>query len=64
MLLEEGFGKYEESEKLKRQALAILKKVYGEEHPNVATDLNNLAGLLYTQVRGSLIMYYERTRCF
>ena len=26
-----------------RRALAIDEKSYGPEHPNVATDLNNLA---------------------
>src|SRR5262245_37994418 len=46
VLLEEGFGRYEESEKLKRRALAIDEKSFGLEHPNVATDLNNLAQLL------------------
>ena len=31
---------------MKRRALAIDEKSYGPEHPNVATDLNNLAQLL------------------
>ena len=35
----------------KKEALAIWKKVHGDEHPQVATGLNNLAGLL--KVRGS-----------
>ena len=39
-----------EAEPLYRQALAIDEKVYGKEHPEVATDLNNLAGLLKAQV--------------
>jgi hypothetical protein len=46
VLLEEGFGQYAESEKLKRRALAINEKSFGPEHPNVARDLNNLAVLL------------------
>ena len=29
-----------------RRALAIDEKSFGPEHPNVASDLNNLAGLL------------------
>ena len=29
-----------------RRALAIDEKSYGPDHPNVATALNNLAGLL------------------
>ena len=34
-----------------REALAIFKKVLGEEHPNVAVLLNNIAELLRAQVR-------------
>lgn len=44
-------GKLEEAEAPMREALAIFKKVLGEEHPNVATLLNNLAQLLSAQVR-------------
>ena len=33
------------------EALAIFKKVLGDEHPNVATLLNNLAQLLQDQVQ-------------
>ena len=43
-------GKYDEAEPLYRESLAIDKKIYGDEHPEVATDLNNLAGLLKAQV--------------
>jgi len=39
-------GDYDGAEPLFREALAIDKKVYGEDHPEVATDLNNLAQLL------------------
>jgi Tfp pilus assembly protein PilF len=58
-------GKYDEAEPLYRQSLAIDRKVstlmsvylfhrtscqvYGDEHPKVATDLNNLAELLRAQ---------------
>jgi tetratricopeptide (TPR) repeat protein len=58
-------GKYDEAEPLYRQSLAIDRKVYAihlaasscdnsckilsEEHPAVATSLNNLAVLLYAQ---------------
>ena len=44
-------GKLAEAEPLYKEALAIDKKVYGDEHPEVATDLNNLAALLSDQVR-------------
>ena len=42
-------GKLDEAAPYYEQALAIDKKVYGEEHPDVATGLNNLASLLYGQ---------------
>jgi tetratricopeptide (TPR) repeat protein len=35
-----------EAEALYRRALAINEKYFGPDHPNVATDLNNLAELL------------------
>ena len=43
-------GKYDEAEPLYCEALAIDRKVSGDEHPNVATSLNNLASLLESQV--------------
>ena len=43
-------GKYDESEPLYRESLAIWKKVHGNDHPLVATGLNNLAELLRVQV--------------
>ena len=43
-------GKLEEAEAPMREALAIFKKVLGENHPNVATLLNNVAELLRDQV--------------
>ena len=42
-------GKLDEAAPLMRQALAIFKKVHGEEHPNVANTLHNLALLLRNQ---------------
>lgn len=44
-------GKYEAAKLLYEEAIAIWKKVHGDEHPLVATGLNNLAGLLRAQVR-------------
>ena len=44
-------GKLEEAEAPMREALAIFKKVLGEEHPNVAVLLNNIAEVLRAQVR-------------
>ena len=44
-------GKLDEAAPLYEQAIGIFKKVLGEDHPNVATLLNNLAGLYQSQVR-------------
>ena len=38
-------GAYDRAEPLYRQALEITKKALGEEHPDYATSLNNLAAL-------------------
>lgn len=43
-------GKYSEAKTFYERSLAIDKRVYGADHPEVATTLNNLAGLLETQV--------------
>jgi tetratricopeptide (TPR) repeat protein len=40
---------YSEAEPMYRRALDILEKSLGIDHPNVATSLNNLAHLYYTQ---------------
>jgi tetratricopeptide (TPR) repeat protein len=42
-------ARYAEAEPLLRQALAIRRKVLGEQHPDTATSLDNLAGNLYYQ---------------
>ena len=46
-------GRYSEAEPLYQQALELRKKLLGEEHPDVATSLNNLAGLYNNQGRNS-----------
>ena len=42
-----------EAESLYRRALAIAEKSYGPDHPDIARDLNNLAGLLQDTNRHS-----------
>ncbi|CAN0478877.1 unnamed protein product, partial [Scytosiphon promiscuus] len=39
-------GGEEEAEPLYQRCLAVDEKVYGPDHPEVAADLNNWAGLL------------------
>ena len=39
-------GKYDDAEKLNREALEIRKTVLGEEHPSTLTSINNLASVL------------------
>ncbi|MBE9246697.1 tetratricopeptide repeat protein [Microcystis aeruginosa LEGE 00239] len=46
-------GKYNEAIPLAEQALAIRKKVLGDNHPNTARSLNNLASLYQNQGRYS-----------
>jgi CHAT domain-containing protein/Tfp pilus assembly protein PilF len=46
-------GKYNEAIPLAEQALAIRKKVLGDNHPDTATSLNNLAELYRVQGRYS-----------
>ena len=43
-------GKLEEALPLCKRSRAIDEKVYGPDHPEVATDLNNEALLLWTMV--------------
>jgi len=40
-------GKYKEAEPLYQQALALRQKLLGDDHPDVAASLNNLALLYY-----------------
>ena len=42
-------AEYAQAKPLYERALAILEKVHGKEHPDVATSLNNLAGLYQAQ---------------
>ena len=42
-------GDYAGARPLYEQALAIRQRVLGEGHPDTATSLDNLAGLLYSQ---------------
>ena len=51
-------GKYDEVKPLYEEAITIWKKVHGGEHPQVATGLNNLAGLLYKQVSESSLFVF------
>lgn len=51
LLIVSGQHKYENAETLYREALAIGEKAYGHHHPEVATNLHNLAALLHSQVR-------------
>ncbi|MEG3439951.1 tetratricopeptide repeat protein, partial [Pannus brasiliensis CCIBt3594] len=54
-------GRYGEAEPLFRQALEMWKRLLGEEHPDVATSLNNLAGLYYSTGRyGEAISYSQQ----
>ena len=46
-------GRYSEAEPLYQQALEMRKRLLGEEHPDVAGSLNNLAGLYRSQGRYS-----------
>ena len=46
-------GKYEQAEPLYERSQAICEKALGPDHPDVAMVLNNRAGLLKSQVRGT-----------
>ena len=46
-------GKLDEATPLYKESLAIRKKVFGEEHPDVAGNLNNIAILMYKQKKFS-----------
>ncbi|MEL6854402.1 MAG: tetratricopeptide repeat protein, partial [Cyanobacteria bacterium J06607_13] len=47
----ESQGRYEAAEPLFQDALALRRKLLGDDHPDVATSLNNLAGLYESQGR-------------
>jgi len=49
--LYESQGRYPEAEPLYLEALDLRKRLLGDNHPSVATSLNNLAGLYYSQGR-------------
>jgi hypothetical protein len=42
-------GKYNEAEALHREALGLREKVFGRDHPNTLTSMNNLAEVLRPQ---------------
>ena len=44
-------GRYPDAEPLYKQSLAILEKILGKDHPNIATSLGNLAELYRVQGR-------------
>ncbi|MFM6519251.1 MAG: tetratricopeptide repeat protein, partial [Microcystis panniformis] len=55
----EGQGLYDQAAPYREQCLIVSEKRLGENHPYVATSLNNLAGLYYNQGR-----YTEAERLF
>ncbi len=50
-LLYNAQGKYAEAEPLFKRSLSIWEKALGPDHPNVATTLENYAGLLRETAR-------------
>ena len=60
-MLHETQGKHAESEALYEQTQANREKLLGPEHPDVATTLNDLAGLLERQVRATRCSYSRTT---
>ncbi len=42
-------GKYQEAEKMQRQALKLRKEIFGTEHPDTLMSMNNLATSLADQ---------------
>jgi tetratricopeptide (TPR) repeat protein len=49
----QGEGRYSEAIPLAEQVLGLRRRVFGENHPDVATGLSNLAGLYQAQGRYS-----------
>ncbi|GEM_PF-3967358 len=56
-----GHGRYSEAEPLCFEALELRKELFGENHPDVALSLNNLAKLYFSQGRYSEAepLYFE-----
>ena len=50
-VLHKDQNRFREAKALYEQALAIYRKAYNDEHPDVAAAYNNLAALYYAQVR-------------
>ena len=48
-------GKLDEAEPLMKEALAVKKKVFGSDHPDIATDLSNLAVLYKEQASSASV---------
>ena len=44
-----GLRPYEQAKPYYEDALAIYKKMFGDNHPDTAASLNNLGQLLYNQ---------------
>jgi|APMI01.1.fsa_nt_gi tetratricopeptide (TPR) repeat protein len=44
-------GKYEKAEPLYQKSLEILEKTLGKDHPDIATNINNLALLYQAQAK-------------
>ncbi len=42
-------GRYDQAVVVAKKALQVAEQAVGPNHPSVATDLNNLAELYYTQ---------------
>ena len=45
----QGQTNYQETEKWDKDCLSVCKRRFGEEHPDVAQSMNNLAALYYSQ---------------
>lgn len=45
-------GNHTEAEPLYRRSLAIQEQIFGPDHPTVAENCDDLAGVLVAQVRG------------
>lgn len=52
-------GQHDEAGRLFRRCLNTTEKVLGPDHPNVATVLDKLVGLLTMQVRSSTRLAFQ-----